>query len=353
MTSVGKMSVSGYAGAALLVALELLPSPARAQGCMPLRFTSPNLGGQVTSFLRPHEWQVGVGLRRVATHRFYVGSTEDETKAPGGQPLRIHLNSLNLSAAYGLSERTSLTLAVPMSSSSSSNFHPDGARHTTSATGIGDISVTAGYWLAQPTQHPFSNAQVSLGLKAPTGSVHQTDEAFAPDGSASQQPVTQTVQPGDGGFAIQLQVQAFQRIAPRLSFYQVGFYSASLKEHTDVIDPPAAVEWAVPDVYTGRLGLAWTALPASGLSFSLGGRIDGTTSADIFGGHDDYQRKAGYTMYVDPGLSWVTGVNQFTLSVPVRVRHNYLPMTLSNGNVRLSGGGVNDFVIYFDFSRRM
>jgi len=89
------------------------------------------------------------------------------------------------------------------------------------------------------------------------------------------------------------------------------------------------------------------------LSLSLGGRIDGTTSADLIGGHDDYARKAGYTMYVDPGISWVTGVNQFTLSVPVRVRHNYLPMTLSNGTVRKGGGGVNDFVVFFDFSRRL
>ena len=343
---------SGYAAGALLLAL-CVPGAADAQGCMPLRFTSPSLGGQATSFLRPHEWQVGIGIRRVATHRFYVGSEENEAKSPGGEPLRIHLNSLNLSAAYGLSERTSLTLAVPMSSSSSSNIHPDGARHTTSATGIGDLSLTAGYWLAQPTQHPFTNAQVSLGVKTPTGSVHQTDEAFAANGSVSQQPVTQTVQPGDGGFAVLLQMQAFQRLAPRLSLYQVGAYSASLKEHTDVVDPPAGVEWSVPDVYTGRLGLAWAAVPSHGLSFSLGGRIDGTTSADLIGGHDDYQRKAGYTMYVDPGLSWVTGVNQFTLSVPVRVRHNYLPLTLSDGTVRLSGGGVNDFVVYFDFSRRM
>jgi hypothetical protein len=49
----------------------------------------------------------------------------------------------------------------------------------------------------------------------------------------------------------------------------------------------------------------------------------------------------------------VTGVNQFTLSVPVRVRHNCLPLTLSDGSVRKGGGGVNDFVVYFDFSRRM
>jgi len=89
---------------------------------------------------------------------------------------------------------------------------------------------------------------VSLGVKAPTGSVHQTDEAFAPDGSSSQKPVVQTLQPGDGGFSVLLQLQAFQRLAPRLSLYQVGSDSASLKTHTDVLDPAAGTELAVPDL---------------------------------------------------------------------------------------------------------
>jgi hypothetical protein len=346
---------SRLAGGAMVALLVLgLPTHAsHAQGCMPLRFTSPSLGGQGTSFLRPHEWQVGVGLRRVATHRFYVGSEETESAAPGGEPLRIHLNSLNLSAAYGLSERSSVTLAVPMSYSSASNIHLDGLRHSNSAAGIGDISLTASYWLAQPTQRPFSNAQVSLGVKTPTGSVHKTDDFFAPDGSVSQQPVPQTLQTGDGGFAVLVQLQAFQRLTPRLSLYQLGSYSASLKEHTDVTWPPAGTEWAVPDLYSGRLGLAWAAAPDHGLSFSLGGRIDGTTTADLIGGHDDYYRHAGYTMYLDPGVSWVTGLNQLTLSVPVRMRHNYLSETLSDGSVRPGAGGVNDFLVYFDFSRRL
>jgi hypothetical protein len=294
-----------------------------------------------------------VGLRRVATHRVYVGSQEDETAAPGGQPLRIQLNSLNLSAAYGLSERTSMTFAVPMSYSSASNIHPDGLRHTNSAAGIGDISLTGNYWLAQPSRHPFSNAQLSVGVKAPTGSIHKTDDFFAPDGSVSQQPVPQTLQTGDGGFALLVQIQAFQRLTSVFSFYQVGSYSVSLKEHTDVVWGPAGVEWAVPDLYSGRVGFAWAAAPDHGLSLSLGGRIDGTTIADLVGGHDDYFRHAGYTMYLDPGVSWATGLNQFTLSVPVRMRHNYLSETLSDGSVRPGIGGVNDFIVYFDFSRRL
>jgi hypothetical protein len=340
---------------ALSVPLAIIAAPAvtHGQGCMPLRFTSPSLGGQATSFLRPHEWQVGVGARRVGTHRFFVGTEETESAAPGGQPLRLGLNSLDLSLAYGLSDRTSVTLAVPFSYSTASNLHPDGLRHTSSAAGLGDISVMANYWILAPTAHPFSNVQAGLGVKTPTGSNHKTDDFFAPNGSVSQQPVTQTLQTGDGGFAVLFQLQAFEQIAPSLSLYQSGLYSASLKEHTDVRFPPTGTNEAVPDVYSARLGLAVAALPSRGLSVSLGGRMDGTTVADLVGGRDDFHRSAGYTMYADPGLSWVTGLSQVTLSVPVRVHHNYLSMTLSDGTVRTGAGGVNDFVVYLNFSRRM
>jgi hypothetical protein len=73
---------------------------------------------------------------------------------------------------------------------------------------------------------------------------------------------------------------------------------------------------------------------------------------DLFGGEDDFNRHAGYYMYVEPGLAWLTGPNQFTLSVPVRVRSNYFTQRLSNGTEVAGAGGVNDFIIYAGVSRR-
>ena len=165
-----------------------------AQGCMPLRFTSPSLGGQATTFLRPHEWQAGLAMRRVATNRFFVGTAENEAAAPGGQPLRLRLNSADVSISYGLSERTALSLTVPLFYGTGSNFNPDGVRHQVSTSGVGDVNALATLWLAAPSQHSTGNVQVGLGLKAPTGSHTLARDFFAPDGSVSQQPVTQTLQ---------------------------------------------------------------------------------------------------------------------------------------------------------------
>ena len=85
---------------------------------------------------------------------------------------------------------------------------------------------------------------------------------------------------------------------------------------------------------------------------SLGGRVDGTRLSDLFGGSDDFKRSPGYYMYVEPGLAWLSGQNQFTLSVPVRVRSNYYVQRLSTGLDRVGQGGVNDFIIYAGVSRR-
>lgn len=341
-----------WAGA-LGLGVAAVGHPLGAQGCMPLRFTSPSLGGQATTFLRPHEWQAGVAVRRVATNKFFVGTAEDETAAPGGQPLRLRLNSADLSVSYGVSERTALSLTVPFFYGTGSNLNPDGLRHQVSTSGIGDINATGTLWLAAPSRHPTGNVQVGLGIKAPTGSHDLARDFFAPDGSVSQEPVTQTLQLGDGGWAIPVQVQAFQQIFPRGSVYASGAYSISLREHTDVLWPPANALWGVPDVYSARVGLAYAVAPASGLSMSLGGRIDGTTSSDLFGGHDDYMRHNGYTMYLDPGLSLVSGRSQFTVSVPVRIRHNYLSTVLSDGTIRPGVGGVGDFVVYAGYSMRL
>ena len=339
------LAVSG-----LVAGLLWAPKAASGQGCMPLRFTSPSLGGEHAPYLGAHEWQVSLAARRVATHRFYLGSQEDETKAPGGQPLYLRLNSVDLSLSYATSERLSFTLTVPLSYSTASSINPDGNRYQVSSNGVGDINLMGNLWLRTPGLHPNGNVVVGLGIKSSLGSNHVQGD-FGTAGGVIQAPIPQTVQLGDGGWAIPLQAQAFQRVAGHASTYASAFYSVSLKKHTDV--PKGNVLLAVPDVYSARVGFSYGLKDDPALSVSLGGRIDGTPTRDLVGGRTDFFRSAGYTMYVDPGISLQLGLNQFTLNVPVRVRHNYLSMTLSDGSVRPGAGGVNDYVIYAAWTRHI
>jgi hypothetical protein len=312
------------------------------------------LGGQTAPFLLPHEWQFGVAARRVASNRFFVESQEDESQAPGGQPLYLRLNSADVNASYGVTERFSLSLSVPISYSTADNFYPDGRRHTVSGTGIGDINLMGNYWVRTPGLHPEGNAQLGLGIKAASGSNHVLGNVYDSLGNVARAPVPQTVQPGDGGWSILTQAQAFHTLFSRASVYLTGFYSISLKKHTDVLWAPANALWAVPDVYTWRLGLSYNVRTEPGISVSLGARMDGTPTSDLLDGRTDYYRHAGFTAYVDPGLMLQLGRNQLTLNVPVRVHHTYLDMLVDNQQVeRVGMGGVADYVLYASFSRRM
>ena len=350
-SSIGRMQVRTTAH--LAVGILLIAGAARgaaAQGCMPLHFTTPSLGGEGIAFLHAGQWQVGVAIRRVATNKFFVGDAENESLAPFAQPLHLRLNSADVSVTYAASYRNTFSLTVPFFYGTAENANADLLRHQVSNSGIGDVTATANMWLAEPTRHPNGNISLGLGVKAPTGGYRATGPFYGPTGTVTQQFLTPTLQLGDGGWAILAQAQAFQQMAGRLSVYGSALYSASTRQHTDATFQ--GIEVAVPDVYSARAGLAFGVAPDQGLSLSLGGRIDGTTSSDLIGGRDDFKRDAGYYMYVEPGMAWTSGPNQFTLSVPVRVRANYFTATLSDGTTRVGAGGVNDYIIYAGYSRR-
>lgn len=338
---------------ALVVTMSgwMIPAAISAQGCMPLHFTTPSLGGEGIVFLHPHQWQVELAARRVATNKFFVGNKE--VPGPGGQPLNLRLNSADVSVNYAITERASLGVTVPLFYGTAEQGYPDKSRHQVSNSGIGDISAVASLWLGAPSRHPNGNMSLGLGVKTPTGSYHATGASYSATGAVTQTMITPTLQLGDGGWAILAETQAFQQVFARTAVYASGVYSASLKEHTDEIWGGWGTRFlGVPDVYTARAGLAFAVARDQGVSASIGGRVDGTRASDLFGGTDDYKRSPGYYMYLEPGIAWSTGLNQFTLNVPVRVRSNYYVVRTSDGIDHVGAGGVNDFIIYAGLSRR-
>ena len=63
---------------------------------MPVRFTSPSLGGQRDSFFKKGEWQVSASYRRLEADRWFVGTDLKEALAPFGKPLYLDINTLDL-----------------------------------------------------------------------------------------------------------------------------------------------------------------------------------------------------------------------------------------------------------------
>jgi len=357
-TSLPKSSRRTLVSCALLAGALLPPlHAARAQGCMPIRYTSPNLTGKDNSYLNADSWQFGLGYRWLHADRFYIGHVYRPEASPGGQPIEIKIHTLTLSGTYALTNRFSAGIEVPVEIGYESIIQGDGLRHSQTAGAIGDISVVANLWLLQPLEHANGNVSLSLGVKAPTGSHSRTDKAFSAPGLSTDQPVQTSIQPGDGGWGVILQGDAFQRVSRTLSVYAAGAYLMSPKSHTEVLQ--GTTPTGVPDEYSAHAGLAYAIAPKKGLSVSLGGRIDGIPVHDVVGGGDQYFRRPGYSIYAEPGISLTLAKSPLSrsgstlsLSVPVAVDINREASVAEQRAGTRSGGDFASYLIFLNYSIR-
>ncbi len=319
---------------------------------MPVRFTSPSLGGQRDGFFKKGEWQVSASYRRLEADQWFVGTDVNEAAAPFGKPLYLDINTLDLSLTYAFSRRANVTLTVPLSYGTHSRFYADGVRHKVSGRGVGDVNAIANVWVLDPNMHLDGNIALGFGIKAPTGNNHIEDDFFAADGSITKRVVDQSIQPGDGGWGFIAQVQAYRRIASRLNAYAFGSYLISPKKKTDVPSPLAGVVLSVPDAYSVRAGIAYALAPSYGLSVNLGARVDGIPLRDVIGGGDDGFRRPGHTLYLDPGGAMRVGKQEFTLSVPIRLRQNFSRSLIDRERSFKGGGDLADYLVFAGYSVR-
>jgi hypothetical protein len=328
---------------------------AAAQGCEPIRFSTPvNLGGEGQAYQRAREWQLTLAYRRLVSKEWFIGSEDRSALAPGGESPIFKVHTLLADVAYSIDERYRVRLTIPVSTASFSRIWPDRVRHKQSATGIGDVSLTGEAWILTPRTHPRGNISVGLGVKAPTGSNSIASEFYTATGAVDF-PADQTVQPGDGGWAILSQLQAFRQITERTFAYAGGTYMVSPKARSDVRQTPTSpVYWSVPDVYSARIGGAFSVLPDQGLAMSLGGRIDGIPVHDLLGGGDESTiKRTAYVVFADPGLSLTRGNGTFTLSVPYRVRVNRQKSLYEQRTNGVNGGGFAKYLVFASYMHRL
>lgn len=320
---------------------------------MPVRFTTPSLGGQRQQDVASHQWQIGVAYRRLTADEWYVGTQVHEERAPFGQPLYLNINSLDVTVTYGVSSRLSLALTAPLSHGTHSRLYADGARHEVSAAGLGDINLVGTLWLRDPATGPSGNLALGLGVKTPSGSNHMKDDYFLASGTTRYY-VDQSIQLGDGGWGVILHAQGFLRLTGRLYGYANGSYLVSPREKTDVAfatgaGTPSSIIMSVPDVYNARVGAAYVLAPARGLSVNLGVRFDGIPVRDLIGGGDDGFRRPGYTLYLDPGISYSVGRGTVTLGVPWALTQDFKPDLVVT---HPKGGDLAGHLIFASYTRR-
>jgi hypothetical protein len=337
-----------------LLSLTLLGAArlAFSQGCIPAHYISLSLGAQGINYLEPGRWEADVSYRYLHSEDVFKGTAEQRQLHSVGGRNTIH--SFDLDATYQITPRFSGTLTLPFLHDDFSLPNGDGKRHEGSSGGLGDIRLVGNAWLLKPPEHPNGNINIGIGVKFPTGDARATDNFYTLSGPIIR-PVDIAAQPGDGGWGLFLELQAFQKLMNNLYAYASGFYLINPRDTngTERPQPTSTAVNSVPDQYLGRVGLSYSIWPAKGLAVTLGARIDGVPVTDAAGDSHGF-RRAGYALYVDPGINWAFGENTLSVNFPVAVQRNLQASPyVDNGAPATSAyGAIADFIVVVAFSRR-
>jgi hypothetical protein len=212
---------------------------------------------------------------------------------------------------------------------------------------LGDISVTARSWIFDPDTHLDWNVSAGGGLKLPTGNEGARDEFLNMQGALpglqgnpvpgfvarrESQFVDQSVQPGDGGWGLIMESQAFWRVKRALLFAS-GSYLANPQDTNDtpsilvILGVPAGPGTpnagldvnSIPDQYLARAGASVHL--GKGFSASFAWRMEGLKRFDLFGENHGW-RRPGTEMFWEPGIAYSRNGHTFTFNVPIGYYYN-------------------------------
>jgi hypothetical protein len=361
---------------AFLLVLAAVPREAFAQGCVAVRNApaTPIIPGDFTNMMASaSRWVGSVSYRWLYSDRHFVGDHEAPERQELGTDVRNDVHSIDVSATYGINDRWSVTFTLPFTYADRSSiyehaetfaqFNDTSRRNTMHAGGLGDVRLVTDYWLFDPHTHHNGNLSLGFGVEAPTGDDHASDLVHRSSG-AVYRPVDPSIQPGDGGWGIILQMQGYQRIAKNLFGYIGGSYMITPEEQNNteltIADLPILQGLitdeirhdTIADQYSGRFGLSYFVWPERGISLSLGPRIDGVPAHDAIGGDMGF-RRPGFSIAVEPGISWTHTRHNFSLTAPVAVYRNRERSAPEDKLGRPGGDSAfADFLIFASYSLR-
>jgi hypothetical protein len=315
-----------------------------AQGCVairPMNCTGSNLYSNFGLFNKG-DWRASVTYRYFKSYKHYKGDSEQHERVENGTEVINLAHSVDLGLGYSFSNRFSASVNLPViyydrSSlyehyGNSTTANPDQLRFHTGARGIGDLRLSANYWLLDVEKHAHGNVSLGLGVKIPTGDYGVNDEFHKLNSekldSIVVRPVDQSIQLGDGGWGFTLEAQAYQSVFKNASLYFNGFYlfnpkgvNSTLTRGTLTGVDPLIAYHSVADQYAVRLGLNYALLAQKNLGLSLGARAEGIPAKDALGDSEGF-RRPGYVVSIEPGATYSTGKFNFTLNVPVAAYRN-------------------------------
>ncbi len=277
-------------------------------------------------------FELTVGYRYMKSFRHFVGTTEQHERFDEASQVINHLHLFDFGVTHGLTDRTSVSVNLPfMMADRSQPIRVDGEltgeRNETSARGIGDLRVTLRRWMFDPVESPNANVQLGVGFKLPTGAPNETAVFRVDDGAGGTRnevrSVDQSIQPGDGGFGLLFDLNAFAHVAGVTPYAGLSYLvnpSGTNGVQTFRSRPSEAI-MSIADQYSARAGVNWAIPGREHVILGLGARIDGVPVHDLVGSDAGF-RRPGYAVSVEPSVAYTQGQHLFTLSLPWAVQRN-------------------------------
>jgi hypothetical protein len=328
--------------------------------------SAPVIGAQGSPYLEPDHWQWDFGYRYMLSQRHFVGTEYQSSRQETQVKNLVHL--FNFGMTYGWSAQTTVSLNLPYFISERSQAQRDSTgaplyRNTVSARGIGDFTIIARRWLLDVEKNTDQNIALGIGLKVPTGDDNVQDTVLVNTAPAGQPPVyqnqvrtvDQSIQPGDGGWGVILDLQAYKQFG-LFTPYVTGSYLINPQGTNGVRtyrSAPGEDVMSINDQYLARLGTMISLQSLmEGVSFGLGGRIEGIPVRDLIGSDRGF-RRPGFAISVEPSLVYAKpGGDVFSLSVPIAVVRNRQRSVNDQANHTHGDAAFADFLILISWSHR-
>jgi hypothetical protein len=301
-------------------------------------------------YLRDGQWQIAIGYRKQVSFRHFVGTVEQKEREELRTAIYNYVHLFDVGLTYAITRRTSISVGVPfMVATRFRQSTPDLATHS---AGVGDISMSVRTWLLPPPAESGQNISIGVGVKFPTGKPDVRDTVTTAAGPATQV-VDQSIQLGDGGTGIVLDMQAFKRVW-QTTLYASGVYLINPRNTNGVRTGrarPSEAIMSVADQYLARAGVVFPLRKVHGLAFSFGPRIEGAPVRDILGKSEGF-RRPGYAISLEPGMIYTRGKNTWSVSAPIAVERNRRRSVTDITDGRHGDAAFADYVLLVGFSRR-
>ncbi len=339
-----------------------------AQGCVAIKGNATSCMMVHTDSTNVSQWQFTAGSRYFRSFRHFSGTTENEERLSLGTEVINYSTIVDLSLTRIINNRWSAMVDIPIINNVRSSLYEHGLvngtyvkreRNTTSSFGIGDIRFAVYRWLLDPLKNEKINIQLGLGLKLATGDYNYKDyfHNVGPDGTNELRTVDQSIQLGDGGTGITLELNTFYKFKDNFGMYGNFYYLSNPREqngtrtYRETLSSRLANEaiMSVPDQYMFRAGFNYSVNQVKGLSVAAGARLEGIPVHDLVGGSGDF-RRPGYIWSVEPSVNYEYKKVVLFASVPFAVVRNRTQSVTDKENSVTTGTHVQGDAAFADYT---